>query len=84
MYEMYDMRIFFLTKNQLFSLFVAAFSKLTRLKKLNLDSNNITEIKAFAFKGLKDLIEISVQNNPIKTLSSFAFAGNILKLFMKN
>ena len=45
------------------------------MKKLNLDSNNITEIKAFAFKGLSDLIEISVQNNPIKILSSFAFAG---------
>jgi len=52
-----------------------AFSRLKRLKKLNLDSNNITEVKAFAFKGLSDLIEISLQNNPIKVLSSFAFAG---------
>lgn len=52
-----------------------AFSKLKRLRKLNLDSNNITEIKAFAFKGLSDMIEISVQNNPLRTLSSFAFAG---------
>lgn len=55
--------------------FFPAFSKLRRLKKLNLDSNNITEIKAFAFKGLRDMEEISVQNNPIKVLSSFAFAG---------
>ena len=53
----------------------AAFVRLRRLKKLNLDSNNITEIKAFAFKGLRDMEEISVQNNPIKILSSFAFAG---------
>ena len=59
-----------------FLLFIfAAFSRLRRLKKLNLDSNNITEIKAFAFKGLRDMEEISVQNNPIKVLSSFAFAG---------
>ena len=54
---------------------ISAFSRLRHLKKLNLDSNNITEIKAFAFKGLSDMTEISLQNNPIRTLSSFAFSG---------
>ena len=51
---------------QFFASIFSAFSRLKRLKKLNLDSNNITEVKAFAFKGLSDLIEISLQNNPIK------------------
>lgn len=51
------------------------FANLKHLKKLMLDSNNITTIRPFAFKGLKDVTHISVQDNPIQRLEGFAFAG---------
>ena len=65
-FVMYLFLTYFSIQYNFFASIFSAFSRLKRLKKLNLDSNNITEVKAFAFKGLSDLIEISLQNNPIK------------------
>ena len=68
-----------LDHNRLTSIPRGAFSKLTKLEKLNLNYNAIRKIEPFAFEGLISLTKLDIRDNEIQTLCHNCFA-NIPKL----
>ncbi|ROT62627.1 putative chaoptin [Penaeus vannamei] len=52
----------------------AALQTLTRLRALDLEANNITELQSFSFFKLK-LVSLNLKGNGIKLISEYAFDG---------
>ncbi|KAK4295382.1 hypothetical protein Pmani_032052 [Petrolisthes manimaculis] len=63
------------SRNALPALITEMFIRWRHLEVLDLNDNNIRDIKPFAFRGLGHLKEISIQNNPLTELPQFSFAG---------
>ena len=73
-----------LHNNKLTTITGGIFSGLFKLKMLDLDYNNIAEIREDSFRGLEELDEVRLYNNELKTLDSSVFSGlpRYLKLSM--